>query len=87
MGNKWWIDFSGEMQDSVNTNNVHRLYETMRCAVGHKKRSLTPVKALDGIVLKNKEEISERWKEHFVLLLNEERKWLRRYSPSGATTP
>ena len=72
MENKWWIDFASQMQDFADTNNVHRFYETMRCAVGPKNRSLTPVKALDGTILKSKIEISERWREHFVLLLNEE---------------
>ena len=69
--NNWWLSFAQEIQSYADTNDIHKFYETLRATVGPVRRPSTPVRSISGELLRNQDEILNRWKEHFSTLLNE----------------
>ena len=71
MENSWWMSFARKIQNYADSNDIHEFYETLTTIVGPTKRPFTPVRSLTGDLLRSKEEVLDRWKEHFSELLNE----------------
>ena len=71
MENKWWIRKAQEIQRHADDNNTHAFYEAVKSLYGPLKRNIAPVRSADGSILfKDKQQILERWAEHFHALLN-----------------
>ena len=71
MENNWWLNKSKELQMHADTNNTHAFYDSIKTIYGPSSRTITPVKTSDGnTLLKEKQEILNRWAEHFSTLLN-----------------
>ena len=68
---KWWQSFARELQSYDDTNDIHKFYEAMRASVGPTKRASMPVRSTTGELLQTRNEILNRWKDHFSTLLNE----------------
>ena len=71
MENAWWIRKSEEIQQYADAGDQQKFYSALREVYGPSDRSLAPVKTADGArLLVNKNEILNRWKEHYSTLLN-----------------
>lgn len=71
MENEWWLKKAQEIQGYADTNNTYAFYAAAKSIYGPQKRSIAPVRSADGHVLfKDKQQILERWAEHFDSLLN-----------------
>ena len=71
MENNWWIDRAKETQSYADANDQHGFYNSIKTLYGPTKSSITPVRSLEGNLLKNKQEIIDRWAQHFSLILNQ----------------
>ena len=69
--NDWWTGFACEIQSFADTNNIHKFYEAVTAAVGHRRRPSTPVRSSTGELVRGREGVLDRWREHFSGLLNE----------------
>ena len=69
----WWSERAREIQAFADANDIQSFYAAIKQVHGPTNRSLVPVKASDGTLLRSKQDIMERWAEHFRALLNTER--------------
>ena len=70
MENNWWAGKAAQIQSYANINDTKSFYEALSGVYGPSRFSLHPVRSTDGVVLKNKELILERWAEYTQNLLN-----------------
>ncbi|KAJ8364969.1 hypothetical protein SKAU_G00138000 [Synaphobranchus kaupii] len=71
MENDWWIKKASEIQHHADTNNSHAFYDAIKSIYGPQRKNITPVRSADGATLyKDKQQIPDRWVEHFNTLLN-----------------
>lgn len=74
MKNKWWSDKARYMQSLADTNQVGEFYKEVRKLLGTSSSVKVPIKSLNGeSLLKTKEDVLNRWAEHFNNLLNVDR--------------
>ena len=67
---QWFDNMASEAETAANNGNMRKVYETTRqmCNEGARKAGL--VKSKDGEILTKDTDIMERWKEHFIEVLN-----------------
>ena len=71
MKNDWWTKKAHEIQHHADTNNSHAFYDSIKAIYGPQRKNITPVRSADGTILyKDKQQILDRWAEHFNTLLN-----------------
>ncbi|KAJ8364621.1 hypothetical protein SKAU_G00134520 [Synaphobranchus kaupii] len=71
MENDWWIKKASKIQHHADTNNSHAFYDAIKSIYGPQRKNITPVRSADGATLyKDKQQILDRWVEHFNTLLN-----------------
>ena len=69
--NDWWMGLAAEIQGFADSGDLHNFYEALKRVYGPSDRSLAPVRSRDGrVLLSQKSEIMDRWKEHYSTLLN-----------------
>ena len=68
--NNWWARKAAQIQSYANINDTKCFYEALKCVYGPSRFSLHPVRCTDGVLIKNKELILERWAEYLQNLLN-----------------
>ena len=67
--NNWWARNAAQMQSYANINDTKSFYETLKGVYRPRRFSLHPVRSTDGVLIKNKELIIERWAEYLQNLL------------------
>ena len=73
MKDNWWNTKGQEIEKFGECNNSQGLYSALKTAYGPKTNTVAPVKNADGTQLfTDMKETSDRWKEHFQQLLNQE---------------
>ena len=70
--NDYWINLSQDIQKAADTGNIRGVYDGIKKAVGPAPKKSAPVKDLQGIVIKNKEDQMKRWVEHYEELYSRE---------------
>ena len=70
MENNLWAGKTALIQSYANINDTKSFYETLKGVYGPRCFSLHPVRSTDGVLIKNKELILERWAEYLQNLLN-----------------
>ena len=70
MENNWWAGKATQIQSYANINDTKSIYEALKGVYGPSRCSLHPVRSTDGVLIKNKEQILERWAEYLQNLLN-----------------
>ena len=70
MENNWWALKAAQIQSHANINDTKSFYEALRGVYGPCRFSLYPVRSTDGVIIKNKELIFERWAEYLQNLLS-----------------
>ena len=70
MENNWWAGKAALIQSYANINDTKSFYEALKGVYGPRRFSLHPVRSTDGVLIKNKEYILERWAEHVQDLQN-----------------
>lgn len=71
MENEWWLRKAQEIQRHADNNNTFAFYDAVKSLYGPQRQNIVPVRSADGsVLLKEKEQILERWAEHFHSLLN-----------------
>ena len=69
--NNWWLGIAQEIQKHADSNNTHSFYQAIKTVYGPQRKNLAPVRSADGdTLIKDKQQILERWSEHFSSLLN-----------------
>ena len=64
--NKWWLDFSVEVQTACDRKDSKKLYSLLHQAFGSKSSSVIPSKSKDGsTTFITPDKIMKRWTEHF----------------------
>ncbi|XP_049595938.1 uncharacterized protein [Syngnathus scovelli] len=70
MENEWWVKKASEIQHHADTNNSYALYDAIKSIYGPQRKNIAPVRSADGTILyKDKQQILDRWAEHFNTLL------------------
>lgn len=68
--NQWWTK-ALELQQLADSGDTRGFFDATRAVYGPSSRCLTPFRSKDGLfLLKNNEAIKNRWKEHYMDLLN-----------------
>lgn len=62
-----------DLEDAAKRHNLKVMYEHVRNLSGRKKQAILPVKNEKGEQLHDKEQIKDRWSEHFKKVLNRDR--------------
>ena len=70
MENNWWARKVAQIQSYANINDTKSNYEALKDVYRPSRFSLHPVRSTDGVLIKNKELILERWAECIQNLLN-----------------
>ena len=71
MENEWWLRKAQEIQQHADNNNTYAFYDAVKSLHGPQRQNIVPVRLADGsVLLKDKQQILERWAEHFNSLLN-----------------
>ncbi|KAK4309956.1 hypothetical protein Pmani_018423 [Petrolisthes manimaculis] len=71
MQDSWWEKKSDEVQYYADRNSSKEFFTSLKVVYGPQRPSTTPLLAADStILLKDKDSITQRWKEHFSTLLN-----------------
>lgn len=71
MENEWWLRKAQEIQRHADNNNLFAFYDAVKALYGPQRQNIVPVRSADGsVLLKEKQQILERWAEHFDSLLN-----------------
>lgn len=69
--NEWWQAKAREIQHLADTNNTRQFFQATTAIYGPRTQGLNPLKTRDGTTLiKDKESINDRWRDHFQELLN-----------------
>lgn len=68
---QWWTKKALEIQQLADSGGTRGFFDSTRAVYGPSYRCLTPLLSKDGLMLlKDKEAIANRWKEHYEDLLN-----------------
>ena len=70
MENNWWSGKAAQIQSYTNINDTKSFYDALKGVYGPRRFSLHPVRSTDGVLIKNKELIAERWAKYLQNLLN-----------------
>ena len=71
MQNQWWDKKAQEVQRFADTNDSKQFFGALKTIYGPSKSGTTPLLSSDGVTLiKDKQGINDRWKDHFSQLLN-----------------
>ena len=70
MENNWRARKAAQIQSYASINDTKSFYEALKGVYGPRRFSLHPVRSTDGVLIKNKELILERWAEYLQNLLN-----------------
>ena len=70
MENNWWAGKLAQIESYASINDTKSFYEALNSVYGPRRFSLHPVRSTDGVLIKNKELILERWAEYLQNLLN-----------------
>ena len=70
MENNWLAGKAAQIQSYANINDTKIFYEALKGVYGPSRFSLHLVRSTDGVLIKNKELILERWAEYLQNLLN-----------------
>jgi hypothetical protein len=71
MHDTWWEKKAEEIQGFAEYNNSKQFFSSIKTVFGLAKSGTSPLLSADGATLiKDKAAINERWKEHFIQLLN-----------------
>lgn len=69
--NAWWVKKAKEIQHLADTNNTRAFFSATKAIYGPRTHGSVPIRSKDGTrILKNNDEISHRWREHYEDLLN-----------------
>ncbi len=69
--NQWWTKKALEIQQLADSRDTRGFFDATRAVYGPSYRCLTPLRSKDGLLLlKDKDAIANRWKEHYKDLLN-----------------
>ncbi|KAL3045274.1 hypothetical protein OYC64_013520 [Pagothenia borchgrevinki] len=69
--NQWWTKKALEIQQLADSGDTRGFFDATRAVYGPSYRCLTPLRSKDGLLLlKDKDAIANRWKEHYKDLLN-----------------
>ncbi|KAI4814308.1 hypothetical protein KUCAC02_003508 [Chaenocephalus aceratus] len=69
--NQWWTKKALEIQQFADFGDTRGFFDATRAVYGPSYRRLTPLRSIDGLLLlKDKDAIANRWKEHYKDLLN-----------------
>lgn len=72
MKDAWWRRKAAEMQLLADKNNTRAFFAATKEIYGPTNYGIAPLKTVDGVLLKDKNAITCRWKEYFHDLLNRE---------------
>ena len=64
MENNWWAGKAAQIQSYANINDTKSFYEALKGVYGPRRFSLHLVRSTDGVLIKNKKLILERWAEY-----------------------
>ena len=70
MENNWWAGKAVQIQSYAKINDTKSFYEAQKGVYEPRCFSLHPVRSTDGVLIRNKELILERWAEYLQNLLN-----------------
>ena len=71
MQDEWWENKTGKIETYAATKNSKMFFSAIKEAYGPTKPRTTPLLSADGsTLLKEKNGINARWREHFSTLLN-----------------
>lgn len=85
---KWWRDKAERMQWLADTKQLGAFYDAVRKLVGTAIRTRVPLRSLDRTqLLTNKQDVLNRWGEHFNTLLNVDRAVNISHISSMASSP
>lgn len=71
MENDWWLNVATDLQGFADCGDLQNFYSSLKQVYGPTNRSLAPVRSQDGTtLLTNRNQILERWQEHYCNLLN-----------------
>ena len=74
MQNNWWTNLAKESQLYADTGDYRRFYESLKTAYGPSHRVQSPLRSVDGgTLLTHRNEILDRWSNHFETLFSAER--------------
>lgn len=68
--NSWWTNKAAQIQSFADENKSYEFYDAIKGVYGPTKRVNAPVRNLNGELLKEKNQVLDRWAEHFKILLN-----------------
>lgn len=69
--NQWWTKKALEIQQLADSGDTRGFFDATKEIYGPSHYCLTPLRSKDGLLLlKDKEAIANRWKEHYEDLLN-----------------
>ena len=69
--NARWSDRANEIEEAAKQDNTKRMFDGIKLVSGRRTTRLDSIDSADGIRLTQKENILNRWKEHFATLLNQ----------------
>ena len=67
---KWISDLAQRAEKAANTGNMKELYDITRMLANKKNIQSRPVRSKDGNILTSEEAKLNRWREHFIEILN-----------------
>ena len=70
MKNQWWETKAAELQQHADEHRTKKFFDGLKDVYGPKSNAMAPVRATDGTLLTEKNEITQRWSDHFNKLLN-----------------
>ncbi|PFX25261.1 Transposon TX1 uncharacterized 149 kDa protein [Stylophora pistillata] len=70
MEDEWWKNKAQEVQLWADMKNSKMFFSTIKAVYGPSRPNTTPLLSTNGTLLKEKNAINERWREHFSILLN-----------------
>lgn len=69
--NQWWIDKANEIQTFADRRDMRNFYQSLKAVYGPRGNVNAPIKTSDEqTLLKDEQNILQRWTEHFHQLLN-----------------
>lgn len=64
----YWLNICNEIQRAADMGDSRKMYEGVKRCIGLVKRTVAPLKDLQGNILKGKQQKLERWVEHYGIL-------------------
>ena len=69
--NQWWIDKAQEIQRYADQHDQRQFFEAIKKAYGVTHRKSCPLKDKYGNLIKDQNQIKNRWREHYITVLNQ----------------